>query len=201
MQNDVSEKRLAKLGVANEEEDVCFLRAEVKRLVELLDEKEKELQIVKKHFEEIFSNALNSRIAINPAPMPGQVTFPGSIPVPPGNSGDIYAGDGAMDGDWGSGSHLIDSEGVRIYTTGDSISHGITNGTTSSDISLIDGVTSSNATSLINNANSTFTGTYNLVGDCNISNNIMYKNDFHNVFRIDSEEDLEDGKEMSLTGM
>lgn len=107
MQNDLHNKRLSKLGVASDDDDILVLREENERLRKLLDDKEKELQAIKKHFENLFENLINSRSAINPNITPnidiGIVTYPTSdlveITTPNGTGDYLLPGQGSSASD------------------------------------------------------------------------------------------------------
>src|SRR4030042_213489 len=83
MQNDLPNKKLSILGIASETNELELLRNENERLKRLLEDKEKELQIVKKNFEDI----INSRIAINPINpidiVPYQIIYPTTEDIVP----------------------------------------------------------------------------------------------------------------------
>jgi len=186
MQNNLSHKKLAKLGVVSNDDLILELQREVERLCKLLDEKDSELRAVKKHFEDLFENIINSRSAINPNVFPnvnpGIITYPTTDqidvnPIPNVNPGIItYPTTDQIDVNPipnGTGSYPHWYDGITsdppypyVYTTGDSSG----------------GLISCNNT--ISNGNS-YGSHINPNGL--ISNNIILQNTY-NVYRIDGED-------------
>ena len=165
MQNNLSHKKLAKLGVVSNDDLILELQREVERLCKLLDEKDSELRAVKKHFEDLFENIINSRSAINPNVFPnvnpGIITYPTTDqidvnPIPNGTGSYPHWYDGITS----------DPPYPYVYTTGDSSG----------------GLISCNNT--ISNGNS-YGSHINPNGL--ISNNIILQNTY-NVYRIDGED-------------